>query len=198
MAESNFISTDFKAEGVTPGIRSQFDSTPWAIKLLDDPSFRSFSHRIKFEDPSYTGDTFVSRTLNTEDTIIVWQSFAHPAATQDGFEEVLFLLKLGSGLNGHMDICHGGFVSFLMDEVMGCSAERARSRDAATMTAFIKVDFKRPLPTPSIVLCRSTLTRRQGRKMWMKSSIEDGEGLVFATGESLFLEVEAVKPRERL
>lgn len=102
------------------------------------------------------------------------------------------MLKLGSGVNGHVDICHGGFVSLLLDEVIGSAAESERPEDKTTMTAYLKVDYKAPVRTPNVVLCRAWVERREGRKIWARGTVEDGQGGVLALGEALFLIVERI------
>lgn len=86
----------------------------------------------------------------------------------------------------------------MLDEVLGNAAEIERPKGKATMTAYLKVDYKRPVRTPSVVLVRGWVERVEGRKMWVGGAIEDGMGVVFATGEGLFIVVEPVKPLERL
>ena len=46
----------------------------------------------------------------------------HRKAVAEGplaIQEVRTLMDLGNGVNGHPDICHGGFVATVLDEVIG-------------------------------------------------------------------------------
>jgi acyl-coenzyme A thioesterase THEM4 len=178
--------------------RSQFSSTPWAIELFDDPTLRRFvsSSRVPPESSS-TRETFVSRTLSTPDTISAWQSFFRPPTSSKPFE-VIYLLKLGSGLNGHHNLAHGGFLSVVLDDVIGTAADIERPEDKSTMTAYLKVDYRKPVKTPGVLLARAWLEKREGRKMWGRGTIEDGEGNLLADGEALFIVVESLKPKEKL
>jgi hypothetical protein len=36
-----------------------------------------------------------------------------------GIQAVRTIMDLGNGVNGHPDVCHGGFVATMLDEVMG-------------------------------------------------------------------------------
>jgi len=74
----------------------------------------------------------------------------------------------------------------LLDEVIGMACEDERKM----MTAYLNVGFKKPVATPSVVLCRGWVTKREGRKIWAKGTIEDGKGVVMADGEALFVSVE--------
>lgn len=58
-------------------------------------------------------------------------------------------------------------------------------------TANLTVDYIRPLLTPAWVLVRAHVHRHDGRKVSVHSTVENGEGVVYAKGVSLF-----VKPRE--
>jgi thioesterase superfamily protein 4 len=105
---------------------------------------------------------------------------------------------LGSGVNGHVDTGHGGFVAVLFDEGFGLVAGNQRPNDRAVMTVSLKIDYKKPVPTPGVVLFRGWLEKEERRKMWIRGAIEDGDGTVLATAESLFIVVEGLKPLERL
>jgi acyl-coenzyme A thioesterase THEM4 len=131
-------------------IKAPFQDYPWAMKLFSDPTLQPFIDQSRIVKPTNNGDTFVARTLATEDTISAWQSFhtAPPPGAQYG--GIITILKIGSGVNGHIDICHGGFVSLLLDEVIGTVADHVRSPDRTTMTAYLNVDYKKPVPTPNV------------------------------------------------
>lgn len=101
-------------------------------------------------------------------------------------------------MNGHIDTCHGGFLSVVLDEVLGTIAEYHRPAQELTMTAYLNVSYKRPVPTPGCILVKAWLEKKEGRKMWAKGVIEDGEGNVSTTGEALFLTVESIRPRPRI
>ena len=52
------------------------------------------------------------------------------------------------------------------------------------------MQYKKMLPTPSVVLCRAWVeTEPEGRKVWVKASVEDGLGGVYATGRTLFIKM---------
>ena len=86
----------------------------------------------------------------------------------------------------------------LLDETLGHAAEYARPEDKSTMTAFLNVQYKKPVRTPGIILARGKVVKREGRKLWGKGTIEDGEGGVLATSEALFIIVDEVKPVAKL
>lgn len=96
------------------------------------------------------------------------------------------LFSLGSGLDGHNGHSAGGFIGVLIDEVSAQWVAMLFGR--AIATGALSVQYKKMLPTPNVVLCRSWIEKEpEGRKIWVQSSIEDGSAGVYATGETLFI-----------
>jgi acyl-coenzyme A thioesterase THEM4 len=169
------------------------------MKLFSDPTLQPYTEGSRLYNPLSTGDTFVARTLATDDTIIAWQSFRKiplPASTDR--QETITVLKLGSGVNGHVDLCHGGFISVLLDEIIGSAVDYIRPPGQSSMTAYLNVNYKKPVPTPGFVLCRGWVDSTDGRKIFGSGTIEDGEGTVMATGEALFLMVKKIPATVKL
>jgi len=132
----------------------------------------------------------MGKTLATKDTIIYWQSFRKLGAQHS---DNVTVLSIGGGVNGHVDTCHGGFIGVVLDEVLGNAVATERASDKVSMTVYSKVYYKKPVRTPSKVLCRAKVYKTEGRKMWVSGTMEDGEGTIMATAESLFMVVEPVK-----
>jgi acyl-coenzyme A thioesterase PaaI-like protein len=171
----------------------------------------------------------VSETLNTADTIRGWVSQIKnppPLEREDEkgngeeegmgtIEEVRMILDLGSGVNGHKDICHGGFVAVILDEVTGFLLVANEVRDRAlsvsgsaeneeiikrrrsgrekfkgpVMTASLAIRYERPVVTPGIVVARAVMDRVEGRKRFVRGTVEDLEGGVYARGEGVFVQL---------
>ncbi|CAL3963509.1 unnamed protein product [Diplocarpon coronariae] len=110
-------------------------------------------------------------------------------------DEILALLKLGRGLNGHIDTAHGGLLCVILDEMIGNAAEYQRSAGTSTMTAYLNVTYRKPVSTPGTVLVRAWVERVEGRKIFGRGVVEDGEGVVCASGEALFLSVPRIQGR---
>lgn len=100
------------------------------------------------------------------------------------------LFRFGSGLNGHEDHAHGGFIALMLGEIMGLIV-RLYSEAKNPYTAYMNVTFKKALTTPGVVLCRAWVTGMEGRKMWVKGTVEDERGVPYAIGESLFVDVKS-------
>lgn len=155
------------------------------------------SRRSKVVNPT-TGDSMCGKTLATEDTIAAWQSFYRDSTKPGERPEVWGLLKLGSGVNGHIDTCHGGFLSVVMDEILGNVAEHEKPVGKSTMTAYLHVGYKRPVHTPGYVLVKAGLEKKEGRKIWVSGTIEDGQGNVSTTGEALFIIIDPAILKSRI
>ena len=58
------------------------------------------------------------------------------------------------------------------------------------MTATLKVDFKRPVRTPGMVVCSVGLVRVEGRKLWVSGQVEDAdEGEVLVRAKGMWVEI---------
>lgn len=166
------VSTTSKPRIKAPPIHADFLTTPWSAALIHSPSTKVDDHEAE------THGTLFKRTFCTQETLRAYQTLRTP-------EETITLISVGDGVNGHQHIMHGGMVATLLDEAMGSVA------GISTFTAFLNITYKKPVPTPGVMMCRARVTRREGRKFFMQGSIEDGMGTVYATAESLFVEIMA-------
>jgi len=111
-------------------------------------------------------------------------------------EMVVADIKLGTRLNGHGGIVHGGIVSLLFDEAMGwaheCLEEEGvlRIDDSSTIavTANLTVDFRAPFRQDSEAVIRVYHEETKGRKIFFSATLESKDGTVlFAEAKSLFI-----------
>jgi acyl-coenzyme A thioesterase PaaI-like protein len=103
-------------------------------------------------------------------------------------------LKLGSRLNGHGGIAHGGIISLLFDEAMGwayeCLQEDSNIDSSAftAVTANLTVDFRAPFMECSEAILRVYHDETNGRKIYFSASLESLDGsILFAEAKSLFI-----------
>jgi thioesterase superfamily protein 4 len=134
----------------------------------------------------------MSKTLATSGTIPIWQGFYKPYTSEDEPDEVRILLALGPDMDGHLNTAHGGVAALMLDEAMGTMAGMHKEPGKAIFTAYMHVDYKKPVPTPSVCLIRVTFDSKRSakRKIYVNASLENGDGVVYTTAESLFLEAE--------
>ncbi|ATZ54864.1 hypothetical protein BCIN_11g01860 [Botrytis cinerea B05.10] len=187
----------FPSTSIPKKTAEHFSLTPWCKPILEDHSLHPFlpSSRLLKE---HNCDTLTAITLQTPDTISHSQFFYSPSDSSRSFGEVLALLSLGTHVNGHIDTAHGGFTGVILDDMIGCAALIAKPRDKTIMTAYLHITYKNPIPTPGVVLGRSWVDKQTGRKIFGKATIEDGNGLVLAIGEALFITMDRTKLREKL
>ena len=177
-------------------------SLPWCQAIFADPAWKPILTLTRLDG---TSSTFFSKTLRTPEGIRAVQSFEKLSSSpgsgsssgggggggedEEDIEEVCMLFSLGQDLEGLAGMCHGAVIMLMLDEVMGLMvAVKTGAFNSATAT--LNVGFKKGLGTPRVVLCRAWVDkgrRPQGRKWWVKGTVEDGEGGVFATGEALFI-----------
>ncbi|KAI9844816.1 MAG: hypothetical protein M1837_005234 [Sclerophora amabilis] len=192
-----------------------FRGIPWCSNLLGDPAL------IPMETPSRTllpeaQHSLLAQTLHTNETVRECLSFYKPSPKpperhpQDAHkpksgsgsgsdsdiksssDQVYTLFSLGDGLNAHKHVCHGGFVAVLLDETMAL-AVRLRPGMVTPFTLRTNIQYKKPIFTPAVVLCRAYFTKVEGRKSWVTATIEDERGQLYAMGESLWMEVKMVE-----
>jgi hypothetical protein len=97
-----------------------FRKIPWCANLINDPAWTPCNTSSRQAKGS-TEDSFFAETLKSDRTIHKLLSM-HRKAVAEGspaIQEVRTLMDLGNGVNGHPDICHGGFVATMLDEVIG-------------------------------------------------------------------------------
>ncbi|KAI1485768.1 HotDog domain-containing protein [Biscogniauxia mediterranea] len=95
------------------------------------------------------------------------------------------LLDLGADLNSYVGTMHGGLYGVLMDEVMGTAAKLQSPHGAYTVR--FQTDYRRQIRPPQVVLVRGRVTRREGRKLFVRGTIEDEDGNIMAEGSGLWL-----------
>lgn len=188
-------------EPLSEETRAAFNSTSspaWCLGVLQDPNLFSIATPCR-QPKASSEDSFIAETLATATTISAWQSFyrvlediaAIDNDTTPLAGELVSLLALGRGINGHPNTAHGGLIAAILDETMGMVVGLHSSPGMSGYTAFINVRFKKPVPTPGVVLCRTWLeSRSSGRKLWLRGTVEDGEGGLLAEADSLWIEVE--------
>ncbi|HYF01907.1 MAG TPA: PaaI family thioesterase, partial [Patescibacteria group bacterium] len=90
-------------------------------------------------------------------------------------------------LEGAMGWMHGGYVSLLLDEVMGKALSVQKIRAA---TAQLNVSFRKPVLLQKEIELRGFMDEQQGRKNFVKGEIRDAEtGDILAEADALFISV---------
>lgn len=105
-------------------------------------------------------------------------------------------IKLGTRLNGHGGVVHGGIISLLFDTALGFAYHICLSGDNKNIavTANLKIDFRAPFREGSEAVVRVYLDRIEGRKIFFSANLESKDGSVlYAEATSLFIKVNRSK-----
>lgn len=200
-----------RAANVDPKELEFFRSEPSTRKWLDDPRYDPIitAARIAITDKE---DEFVGKTLQTQDTIRNWLALVSnaafpPAGVATSAEkstrtpgpqapEVLILFHLQSGVNGFSETAHGGLLCTLMDEALAMVVELYRATSSSSReelyTARLNISYRRPVKTPGIVIAKSWLEKKEGRRWTVKGLLEDSTGEVCVQVDGLWI---AARPR---
>jgi acyl-coenzyme A thioesterase PaaI-like protein len=135
-----------------------------------------------------------------------------PKASRLLLDSTTLLFSLQPGVNGFQGWTHGGLLAALMDEAMGscfyinyrlqaeAKLQRALPVDMMDLTAVntvtsrMDIKLKKPLPTPAVVLVKTTLVEISGRKILVETTIEGETGVQYAACDATWIAL----PRERL
>ena len=79
---------------------------------------------------------------------------------------VIGVVRLGTAVDGHAGVVHGGILALLMDDVLGFAYEAVDDPKVPhAVTANLNINYKAPVPAGSAVHIRAILVERQERKM---------------------------------
>jgi len=204
-AHKQLPSADSVSSNVADAAIARLSATPWAAALIKDAKWTVTGTPSRVLKA--TGeDALFAETLSTDRTIRTFLTLRPTEAASDewAFEEIVTLVEIGEGLNVYAHIIHGGIAATLLDEVSGvllqlnmaARTERMRRLQPSSshvyssyFTAYMNTSYRKPVPTPSVILCRARLERIDGRKVFIHATIEDGKGTILTVGESMFLEI---------
>lgn len=160
------------------------------IEILEIPYSHATKDALKSGPwpPGVSNSMFV-QTLYSPIGIRAHINFKRPTNEPDAIHghEYCYLLSLGTGLDGKSGRAHGGFNALMVDHMTGSVSARA-SESIAPATATMTVDYKAPIVTPGVILCRGWAIEKSGRKTWARAVLEDSSGKVLASGKALFID----------
>lgn len=169
-------------------LHPDFDQ-PWCKELLADPNIK-WAKQSQDEWPKgKVTNSLFEVTLYNDRALRAHLSFYRPCKEPDAVKdwEECFLLSIGDGLDGKTGRAHGGFNSLVLDQLAGSCAHHAAPNPIPPATATITIDFKAPIDTPCVVLCRGWATKIERRKIFVRAIIENGTGKLLASSNSLFI-----------
>lgn len=116
-----------------------------------------------------------------------FRCFYDPAAR--AFHSVVVL---GRDVCGYPSTVHGGLTAAIIDETLGglytaLLASGGLGLRMPGLTARLEVDYKRRIAAPAVLHVATEVESVEPRKVWMRATVSDGKGSVFATGRALFV-----------
>lgn len=200
--------------------RDPFLRIPWTASLVSKPNLiiRVPGSRL----PKATNeDSLFATTLKTPSTVrSCISTYNRPEPDAKYIDLVSTFVTLGTDLDGHPGILHGGIVASLIDEAMGILQSVNHERDhlmavgkglvdgelpatgLGSFTAYLNIKFLRPVRTSAAVQIVAWYVKREGRKDFIEAEVrqnvgggedDSGEVVVCAKGEALFVVPRASK-----
>lgn len=143
---------------------------PVTRELLLLPSSTKFSRKIFDVAPEHVPDHLTVTTLAGPN--LISPPCGPYVITNDEVGKVLTFYHLGRRLSGHNGIVHGGLVGVLLDECMGRACFPLFQAKIG-VTVKLEICYQAPIPIDSMVLVNAETTGVQGRKAWVKATVED-------------------------
>lgn len=134
-----------------------------------------------------TEDDHLFETMRKSDQVREFRCFYHP---ED--RKFYSVVMLGKDVCGYPSTVHGGLTAAIVDETFGglYTALLTTGNLGATLpglTARLELDYKKKIPSGTVLLVTAELESVETRKVWMKATVSDGSRSTFATGRALFV-----------
>ena len=101
--------------------------------------------------------------------------------------EIVGFVRFGAGTQGPPGHAHGGSMASVLDEAMGFACW---VHDRPVLAAHLEVDFRSPLPIPTIVEVQGRITGIDGRKIAAEGVLTGLDGTVYAQATGLFVMID--------
>lgn len=213
-SRSDFLGQFLESHRPSQAAVNYFSVIDWTRRVLNDRNYEAVPFFSRYLDEQTGENRFFSRTVNTPTTIphilalrqkgLTTIDTAEPKPSlrpqctprpelQNRQPDVICLLALGLDLEAHPSIVHGGFQGAIFDEIMRFvimlhqhSLAQPGPRNIH-YTARMSISYRAPVITPSDVLVRSWLSRREDRKWFAEAQIVDCNNKVLTSAESMWI-----------
>ncbi|BCS23479.1 PaaI family thioesterase [Aspergillus puulaauensis] len=171
---------------------NHFMSIPWCRSHLCEPNFQPVK-RPRKPSPDH-GHTLFGKTWFTEDTLPhLLALYRQPQlSTAGGWRgEMRIFITIGTGLNEHPNVFHGGAIAAVLDRALGLLVSYAITDGRPAYTVVLTTAYKKTIKTPQTIMTRSWITKTEGRKVWARGQIENSTGDILATAEGILVKKSA-------
>ena len=95
----------------------------------------------------------------------------------------------------HKGLCHGGSMTMVMDDVVGHAAFAAVGKPWGGGTVQINTRLRAPVRVGETLRCEGAVTKREGRKVFVRAVLTNGDGKVHAECDGIAVEADLQKTR---
>lgn len=157
-------------------LRDRLARSPRIALVVDGLHTRDHAAIRSGREPAYDRDPLIGRS----------NPLAPPLARCGGPDSNEWEVTFGNAYGGHPGLVHGGYVTAVLDHVLGVAAS---SSGSAVMTGTLTTRFCRPTPLNVRLTCAGAVDRVDGRKVFC-SAVLDAEGSVVAEAQGVYLRVD--------
>jgi acyl-coenzyme A thioesterase PaaI-like protein len=100
---------------------------------------------------------------------------------------VICHLSLEPQFTGATGFAHGGIIATLLDEAMAKSNGLGGTR---AVTLRLEANYRKMVPIQKQLVLTGWRTAKKGRKLFLRSRLQDAKGTILAEGKGLFLKME--------
>ena len=111
----------------------------------------------------------------------------------DERQRIIGKFRLGAEYEGGSGFLHGGIIALVLDEAMG---KASRFHGVHTVTAELRVEYLRPIPSGQEITVEGFNLRREGRQLYHEGEIRNADGVVLAKGHGRFVVIDPEKHRQ--
>ena len=180
---------------VTEEIENHLNNHPIAKEAREKPGWRTIRPHTKFPE-DHKKHNLTAGTLSGPGR------FPVPPLIFCNDKELVQLVYVGTDLCGHVGVIHGGLTATMFDEALAwCGFGSLPKRIG--MTAYLNVNYRKPVPAGSYLILRAQTIKSEGRKVWVKGTIGVlGKGIkpsdTLVEAEALYIEPKWAKvPRSQ-
>ena len=165
----------------------------WVQNLLSAPSVEIIRELPPHWTPEIVSNNMFNLSLAHSTGLRARLLFRRKSTEPDSISntEYVYLLSIGTGLDGASGRAHGGFASLVLDQLLGTVAHFENGQQAPPATAELTVRYLKPVRSPAVLVARAWVVKVEGRKIFVNGALEDGEGRGLASARGLF-----VRPRD--
>ena len=180
----------------------QEETSPWLSPTAELDWVKNISSKAVEISGGHSGsllrDNAVGRAVFDDDHLFDSLIASGQVREYRGFydksvREFYSVVSLGKRTSGYPSTTHGGLSAAIIDDSFGGLGgslwkEGALGFRPPAFTARLEIDYKKKIPTGSIILISTSVESMEDRKLWMNATVSDGKKTVYANARALFIQ----------